>query len=54
VNPWHIVESNLENIQKMVNKYFVVDEVNGIKHGIIYFDNDPVSTNTVLICHKPN
>ena len=28
------------------------DKVIGLKQGTIYFDNDPVGTNTVLICHK--
>jgi len=54
VNPWHIQEYTLEDLQKMVSKYFVVDKVIGLKQGTIYFDNDPVGTNTVLICHKSN
>ena len=52
VNPWHVVEYSLENLKKLVNKYFVVDKVIGLKQGPLYFDNDPVGTNTVLICHK--
>ena len=54
VNPWHIQEYSLEDLQKMVSKYFVVDKVIGLKQGTIYLDNDPVGTNTVLICHKSN
>ena len=54
VNPWHIQEYSLEDLQKMVSKYFVVDKVIGLKQGTIYLDNDPVGTNTLLICHKSN
>jgi len=52
VNPWHIVEYSLENITNLVNQYFVIEKVIGIKQGTIFFDNDPIGTNTVLICHK--
>ncbi|MHB1222177.1 MAG: class I SAM-dependent methyltransferase [Gammaproteobacteria bacterium] len=52
VNPWHIVEYSLENIKNLVTSYFVIDKVIGIKQGTIFFDSDPIGTNTVLICHK--
>jgi len=52
VNPWHVVEYTLENLKKMVSKYFIIDKVIGLKQGTIYFNNDPIGTNTVLICHK--
>ena len=52
VNPWHVVEYTLENLKKMVSKYFIIDKVIGLKQGTIYFNNAPIGTNTVLICHK--
>ena len=52
VNPWHIKEYSLEALKEIVSKYFVIDKIIGLKQGTIYFDDDPIGTNTVLICHK--
>jgi len=39
-------------LKKMVSKYFIIDKVIGLKQGTIYFNNDSIGTNTVIICHK--
>jgi len=35
-----------------LSKYFEIEKVIGIKQGVIYFENDPVGSNTFLICKK--
>ena len=52
VNPWHNKEYSLDEIKELVSRYFAIDKVIGIKQGTVFFEDDPVGTNTVLICHK--
>ncbi|WP_286265397.1 class I SAM-dependent methyltransferase [Thalassotalea atypica] len=53
VNSCHLIEYSLKGLLDLVNQYFFVVKVVGIKAGIIYDENDPYGTNTVLICTKP-
>lgn len=54
VNSCHLIEYSLNELLELVNQYFIVVKVIGIKAGIIYDETDPYGTNTVLICVKPN
>lgn len=48
----HIREFSLSEIRKIVNKYFEIEKIIGIKQGCIYFDDDPVGGNTVIVARK--
>ncbi|MFD2168142.1 class I SAM-dependent methyltransferase [Thalassotalea euphylliae] len=53
VNSCHLIEYTLQDLLDLVGQYFMVVKVYGIKAGIIYDENDPYGTNTVLVCIKP-
>ena len=48
----HIREYSLYEIKKTIEKYFDIEVIIGIKQGCIYFDNDPVGSNTFLVAKK--
>jgi 2-polyprenyl-3-methyl-5-hydroxy-6-metoxy-1,4-benzoquinol methylase len=52
VNPWHIREYSLSELLELCAKFFIVDEVMGIKQGRIVIPGDPVGQNTFLVLHK--
>ena len=50
--PDHTREYSLAELRNIVEKYFDVEEVIGIKQGCIYYENDPSGSNTFLIAKK--
>lgn len=49
INPFHNHEYSLEEIQKLVSRYFTLTKVIGIKTGKLIIKNDLVGSNTMLI-----
>lgn len=54
INPHHIIEFSSEQLLLLVEKYFEIIKVIGIKQGTIYFDGDPIGTNSFLVLKKNN
>ena len=52
MNNQHKREYSLSELISLVQKTFKIEEVIGIKQGRIIFENDPVGTNTILVCRK--
>jgi len=52
MNSQHMREYSLLEIQGLASKYFKIEKSVGIKQGRISFPEDPVGTNTMLICRK--
>lgn len=50
--PDHLREFSLSGLLAVVSGYLEIEKVTGIKQGTIYFENDPVGSNTFLICKK--
>ena len=50
--PDHVREFSLSGLLAVVSGYLEVERVIGIKQGTISFENDPVGSNTFLICKK--
>jgi len=48
----HIREYSLSDLLAIVQKYFDLEKVIGIKQGCIYFDGDSVGSNTFLVAKK--
>ena len=48
----HIREFSLSEILNIINKFFQIEKIIGIKQGCIYFDDDPVGSNTVIVARK--
>ncbi len=52
MNNEHVREYSLEKLKKIVGQYFTIEKIIGIKQGRIIFSNDPLGTNTILVCRK--
>ena len=52
MNNQHIREYSLKQIKILTQRYFKIERIVGIKQGKIVFPNDPIGSNTVLICRK--
>lgn len=52
INPQHLYEYSLLEITKIVEKYFKINKIIGLKAGKIYFDDDPIGANTVIFAQK--
>jgi 2-polyprenyl-3-methyl-5-hydroxy-6-metoxy-1,4-benzoquinol methylase len=50
--PDHIIEFSLIQLKEIVGKYFKIEKIIGIKQGCIYFDGDPVGSNTFIVARK--
>ena len=50
--PDHVKEYSLSALLDIVLRYLAVERTIGIKQGTIYFDDDPVGSNTFLVCRK--
>ncbi|NTV02684.1 MAG: methyltransferase domain-containing protein [Chlorobiaceae bacterium] len=50
--PDHVMEYSLSGLLEIVSRYFDVERVIGIKQGTIYFEGDPVGSNSFLVCRK--
>ena len=50
--PDHVREFSLSELLDVVSKYFKIEKVIGIKQGVIYFENDPLGSNTFLLAYK--
>jgi SAM-dependent methyltransferase len=48
----HIREYSLSEIETVVDSYFEIEKIIGIKQGCVYFDGDPVGSNTFLVARK--
>ncbi|HED64782.1 MAG TPA: methyltransferase domain-containing protein [Planctomycetes bacterium] len=54
INPEHLREYSLEEIEELVGEHFEVREVIGIKQGRIVLPGSPRGTNTVIVAVKPS
>lgn len=45
-------DEELEFLKNLVNQYFHIVKIMGIKAGKIHFDDDPIGPNTVMILQK--
>jgi len=52
MNNQHIREYSLKQIKILTQRYFKIEHIVGIKQGKIVFPNDPIGSNTVLVCRK--
>ena len=52
IHPHHHIEHSLESLLELTEKYFVTEQVIGFKAGTIYFEDDPIGTNTMLVLNK--
>lgn len=48
INPHHLKEYSLQEIQSKVMEFFDIEQIIGIKQGCIFFENDPVGSNTYM------
>ena len=48
LNPPHLKEYSLQEIQSKVMEFFDIEQIIGIKQGCIFFENDPVGSNTYM------
>ncbi len=48
----HLREYSLTDLVQLCSEFFQVDHTIGIKQGRITFNDDPIGTNTVLVCTK--
>ena len=53
LNPHHLRELSLDEVVSLAARRFTVRQVIGIKAGRIVVPDDPIGTNTVLVCAKP-
>ena len=51
-NDNHFKEYSLENITSLISKYFDIEKVIGFKAGRVYFEDDPVGTDSFIISRK--
>lgn len=51
--PDHIREFSLREISELIKDFFTIEKIIGIKQGCIYFDNDPVGSNTFVVARAP-
>ena len=49
ITPSHLIEFSLTELLNLCKEFFSIEKVIGFKAGKIYFDNDPIGTNTFLI-----
>jgi 2-polyprenyl-3-methyl-5-hydroxy-6-metoxy-1,4-benzoquinol methylase len=54
INPHHLKEYSLQEIQSKVMQLFDIEQIIGIKQGCIFFENDPVGTNTYMRLKRKN
>lgn len=52
INPHHLYEYSLQELVSLVEQYFHIEKIIGLKAGRIYFDNDPIGANTVIFAKK--
>lgn len=52
INSCHIIEYSLKELTTLVSKYFKIEKIIGIKSGTISSIDDPIGTNSVLICRN--
>lgn len=50
--PDHIIEFSLIQLKEIVGKYFKIEKIIGIKQGCIFFDGDPLGSNTFIVARK--
>ncbi|MGL1902894.1 MAG: class I SAM-dependent methyltransferase [Fibrobacterales bacterium] len=50
--PEHIYEYSLQELTEMMELYFNIEKVIGLKAGTIYFDEDPIGQNSVFFVSK--
>lgn len=49
----HLHEFSLDEIRVIVGEFFSIEKIIGIKQGTIFFDDDPVGSNTFIVAKKP-
>lgn len=52
INSCHIIEYSLKELITLVSEYFSIEKVIGIKAGTISSTDDPIGTNSILICRN--
>jgi 2-polyprenyl-3-methyl-5-hydroxy-6-metoxy-1,4-benzoquinol methylase len=52
LTPSHVHEFSLEELRSHAAEHFEVDKVIGLKAGTIYFEDDPVGTNSMIFLRK--
>ena len=50
--PEHVMEYSLAEITEIVSKKFNINKIIGIKQGTIYFEDDPLGSNTFIVASK--
>ncbi|MBE9529357.1 MAG: class I SAM-dependent methyltransferase [Proteobacteria bacterium] len=48
----HLKEYSLDELKSLVSKYFEIEHVIGFKAGRVYFEDDPIGTNTLMVLRK--
>jgi 2-polyprenyl-3-methyl-5-hydroxy-6-metoxy-1,4-benzoquinol methylase len=48
----HFKEYSLKELKALVSKYFEIEHVIGFKAGRVYFEDDPIGTNTLMVLRK--
>lgn len=51
--PDHLREFSLREISELINEFFIIENITGIKQGCIYFENDPIGSNTFVVAKAP-
>ena len=52
INPFHNCEYSLKEVKQLINKYFKIKKVIGIKTGKLIIENDPIGTNTMIVAEN--
>jgi len=52
INPQHIYEYSLKELTELVEQYFTIERVTGLKAGKIHFDDDPIGANTIIFARN--
>ncbi|MGH8262953.1 MAG: methyltransferase domain-containing protein, partial [Steroidobacteraceae bacterium] len=53
LTPAHVREFSLDEFRSYCAQQFEVEKVIGLKAGTIYFDDDPVGSNSLIFLRKP-
>lgn len=51
-NGIHLKEYSLDELKRLVSKYFEIEHTIGFKAGRVYFEDDPIGTNTLMVLRK--
>ena len=52
INAQHIREYSFSQLLYILQEYFLIKEAIGIKQGCVWFPDDPIGTNTMVVCEK--